>query len=82
MGSAARQEAQREGGERPGVQGWVLRLGPSHALQAALEPQSLCRSVSAARLPEQEGGRARSASGQNTGKKIISKKQQVYKNIK
>lgn len=46
MGSAARQEAQREGWERPGVQGWVLRLGPSHALQTAPDPESLRRRVS------------------------------------
>lgn len=72
-----------KGWEQPGLQGCVLRLGPSHALQAAPRacvPPREC--VSAARLPGQEGDQAESPSGQNTGKKIISKKQRVYKNIK
>lgn len=76
------------------MRGWdMVARGGGVCSEAAIRakpsmlPRHPCESlgtelVSAAHLPGQEGRRARSPSGQNTGKKIISKKQQVYKNRK
>lgn len=83
VGSANRQGSAAEGlgrggGVRPEA---AVRAKPSmlpHQPRESLGTEF----VSAACLHGQEGGRARGPSSQNAGKKIISKKQQVYKNIK
>lgn len=74
----ARTQCPKAEGRIPSSQGSQALHGP-HFAQARMSLGT--RPVSAAR-PGQEGGWAGSPSGQRVGKKIISKKQQVYKNRK